>query len=249
MDDCPCVSRGWRASHPVGTTVTISDSFAARVFAAKEVESTATVSTSTAAAASSSPDSIRQPTSLVVLRNPTTMMHRVLALLLSVAFVTTNGQETNLNIDAVVSRDITPITLDFTGDNKAGPCGSNWPAICQNCCPTTGGGNEACTTWRNTGINWDNESTNSFWSLFGAFNSDSICKDLSTRAGQRIDEEMRDKCNIQRNKCKVIDRGDFNSAANIRNCDEPRCVFFFLWCSIECTQISCIYNLDCDPVN
>jgi hypothetical protein len=156
----------------------------------------------------------------------------VLALILSVAILT-RGE-----LNEIVSRaDSTPGFMD------KGLC-DGVAAICQDCCAATST-SEACSTWRDTGIDWDNEGTSNFWNLFGAFDSRQICTDLSTRASQRIDQELREKCNVQRNPCRTIN-SDFNNARNKRNCDSPQCLFFFLFCSIECTQISCIYDLNCD---
>jgi hypothetical protein len=155
----------------------------------------------------------------------------VLALILSVAILT-RGE-----LNEIVSRADTPGFMDKRLCEGVA-------AICQDCCAATSG-SEACSTWRDTGINWDNEGTSNFWNLFGAFDSRQICNDLSTRASQRIEEELVKSCNVQRNPCRTIN-SDFNNAQNKRNCDSPKCLFFFLFCSIECTQISCIYDLNCD---
>lgn len=114
-----------------------------------------------------------------------------------------------------------------------------------NGCNSGNSGSEACTDWNDVSIGWDNEGTSSFWNLFGAFSNNSICRDLGGRAEERIEEELR-SCGVNRNTCDTISTG-FDSSANEKDCDNVSCFLFFFFCSIDCTRISCIYDLNCDP--
>lgn len=137
-----------------------------------------------------------------------------------------------------------PLDLEFLRANGVDP--TTVPDNnCQGCSPQTSN-SEACTDWNNVGIVWDNEGVSAIWSLFGAFSDNNICDKLSTRAEERIEEELRDACLVNRNNCNTISSG-FNSGVNVRNCDDKSCLLWFLFCSIDCTQISCIYDLNCDP--